>query len=37
MIKKTAFLPLTEEQLADVPMIQDMVTAQLPIPIDMVS
>ena len=30
IIKKTAWLPVTEEQLADVPGIQDMVTSQLP-------
>ena len=30
IIKKTAWIPVTEEQLADVPGIQDMVSAQLP-------
>ena len=30
IIKKTEFLPVTEEQLADVPFVQDLVSAQLP-------
>ena len=30
IVKKTAFIPVTEEQFADVPFIQDIVTAQLP-------
>lgn len=30
VVKKTAFIPATEEQLADVPMVQDMISTTLP-------
>ena len=30
IIKKTAWLPVTEEQMADVPFVEDLVSAQLP-------